>query len=147
MARHAKLARKGNAAQHRHIRAVPVDVLECRLMARTGLGGRCTGRRIIVVERTCSRPVSKAANDAVDRATLPHRECYSGYLEAIAIQGGETAAGEVTELARTGRRNADKVVLAIGRTRVGHRTFDEVHFGRGVLTKRPNGTANVSMII
>ena len=88
-----------------------------------------------------------AAKDAVDGATLPHRECYSDYLDAIAIQGGETAAGEVKELARTGRRNADKVVLAIGRTRVGHRTFDEVHFGRGVLTKRPNGTANVSMII
>src|SRR3974390_3166034 len=64
-----------------------------------------------------------AANDAVDGATLPHRECYSGYLGAIVIHGGETATGEVTELARTVRRNADKVVLAIGRTRVGHRTL------------------------
>ena len=64
-----------------------------------------------------------AATDAVDGATVQHRECYSGYLEAIAIQGGETAAGEVKELARTVRRNADKVVLAIGRTRLGHRTL------------------------
>src|SRR3974390_2618752 len=64
-----------------------------------------------------------AANDAVDGAALPHREGYSGYLGAIAIQGGETAAGGVTELARTVRRNADQVVLAIGRTRVGHRTL------------------------
>src|SRR3974390_1900946 len=64
-----------------------------------------------------------AANDAVDGAALPHREGYSGYLGAIAIQGGETATGEVTELARTLRRNADQVVLAIGRTRVGHRTL------------------------
>jgi hypothetical protein len=42
-----------------------------------------------------------SAHDAVDGATLQHRECYSGYLEAIAIQGGETAADEVTGLART----------------------------------------------
>jgi hypothetical protein len=64
-----------------------------------------------------------AANDAVDGATLPRRECYSGYLGAIAIQGGETAAGEVTELARTVRRSADTVVPGIGRTRLGHRIY------------------------
>src|SRR3974390_724000 len=64
-----------------------------------------------------------SVNDAVDGATLRHRECYSGYLGAIAIQGGETAAGEVTELARAVRRNADQVVLTIGRTRLGHRTL------------------------
>jgi hypothetical protein len=33
LARHAKLARKGDAAQHSHVRAVSVDVLECRLLA------------------------------------------------------------------------------------------------------------------
>ena len=87
-----------------------------------------------------------AAKDAVDGATLPHRECYSGYLDAIAIQGGETAAGEVKELARTVRRNADQVVLAIGRTRLGYRTlkrWDPIrskHYGQRPLcrTNRPD---------
>jgi len=53
---------------------------------------------------------------AVGRATV-------GYVQATAIQGGETTASEVKELVRTGRRNADKVVLGIGRTRMGHRTL------------------------
>ena len=74
-------------------------------------------------QQRLGRVLTMAATDAVDGATVQHRECYSGYLEAIAIQGGETAAGEVKELARTVRRNADKVVLAIGRTRLGHRTL------------------------
>ena len=59
----------------------------------------------------------------MDGATLQHPECYSGYVEPTAIQRRETTAGEVKELARTGRRNADKVVLGIGRTRLGHRTL------------------------
>jgi hypothetical protein len=63
------------------------------------------------------------ATDAVDRATLRHRECYSGYVEAITIQGGETTTCELKELARTNRRNADKVVPGIGKTRMGHCTL------------------------
>src|SRR5262249_46152293 len=39
------------------------------------------------------------------------------------MPGNETAFGVLKELARTRRRNADKVVARIGRTRVGQRTL------------------------
>ena len=54
-------------------------------------------------------------------------ECYSSCVESESNRGGETAANlaaeALKELARTRRRNADKVVPGIGTTRLGQRTL------------------------
>ena len=65
--------------------------------------------------------------DAVDGASSDVSKCYTGWVESESNQGGETTANlgaeALNELARTRRRNADKVDPGIGRTRLGHRTF------------------------
>src|SRR5262245_2271103 len=69
-----------------------------------------------------------SANDAVDGASSAALKCYR--LVASKPErfkevrpGNETAFGVLKELARTRRRNADKVDPGIGRTRLGHRTL------------------------
>src|SRR5689334_2760530 len=66
-----------------------------------------------------------SANDAVDGANSTVSKCYNGCVESESNQGGETTANlgadALKELARTRRRNADKVVPGIGRTRLGQR--------------------------
>src|SRR5262245_6808225 len=69
-----------------------------------------------------------SANDAVDGASSAASKCYR--LVASKPErfkevrpGNETAFGVLKELARTRRRNADKVDPGIGRTRLGHRTL------------------------
>src|SRR5262245_55721829 len=69
-----------------------------------------------------------SAFDAVDGASSATSKCYR--LVASKPErfkevrpGNETAFGVLKELARTRRRNADKVVARIGRTRVGQRTL------------------------
>src|SRR5262245_532662 len=69
-----------------------------------------------------------SAFDAVDGASSAASKCYR--LVASKPErfkevrpGNETAFGVLKELARTRRRNADKVDPGIGRTRLGHRTL------------------------
>jgi hypothetical protein len=54
-----------------------------------------------------------SAFDAVDGASSAVSKCYSGCVESEGNQGGEATANlgaeALTELARTRRRNADKV--------------------------------------
>ena len=68
-----------------------------------------------------------SVSDAVDGASSTVSKCYSSCVESESNQGGETTANlgadALKELARTRRRNADKVDPGIGRTRLGHRTF------------------------
>jgi|SRR5271166_4555771 len=68
-----------------------------------------------------------SAYDAVDGARSAVSKCYSSCVESESNQGGETTANlgaeALNELARTRRRNADKVDPGIGRTRLGHRTL------------------------
>src|SRR6516164_2882114 len=75
---------------------------------------------------TGAKPTS--AFDAVDGARPAVSKCYSSRVESESNQGGETTANlgaeALKELARTRRRNADKVDPGIGRTRVGQRIFD-----------------------
>jgi hypothetical protein len=69
-----------------------------------------------------------SAFDAVDGARPAVSKCYSSCVESESNQGGETTANlgaeALKELARTRRRNADKVDPGIGRTRVGQRIFE-----------------------
>ena len=69
-----------------------------------------------------------SASDAVDGASSTVSKCYSSCVESESNQGGETTANlgaeALNELARTQRRNADKVDPGIGRTRVGQRIFE-----------------------
>src|SRR5438067_1271129 len=66
-----------------------------------------------------------SAFDAVDGASSDVSKCYTGWVESESNQGGETTANlgaeALKELARTRRRNADKVDPGIGRTRLGQR--------------------------
>jgi hypothetical protein len=66
--------------------------------------------------------------DAVDGASSDISKCYTGYVESESNQGGESTANlgaeALKELARTRRRNADKVDPGIGRTRLGQRIFE-----------------------
>jgi hypothetical protein len=68
-----------------------------------------------------------SAYDAVDGARFAVSKCYSSCVESESNQGGETTANlgaeALNELARTRRRNADKVDPGIGTTRLGHRTL------------------------
>jgi hypothetical protein len=69
-----------------------------------------------------------SAYDAVDGANSTVSKCYSDYVESESNQGGEATANlgadALKALARTRRRNADKVDPGIGRTRLGHRIFE-----------------------
>jgi hypothetical protein len=69
-----------------------------------------------------------SAFDAVDGARSAASKCYSGRVEGASNEGGEATAnveaGALKELARTRRRNADKVDPGIGRTRLGQRIFE-----------------------
>jgi len=69
-----------------------------------------------------------SAFDAVDGASSDISKCYTGYVESESNQGGESTANlgaeALKELARTRRRNADKVDPGIGRTRLGQRIFE-----------------------
>src|SRR5436190_7113998 len=69
-----------------------------------------------------------SASDAVDGASSDVSKCYTGWVESESNQGGETTANlgaeALKELARTRRRNADKVDPGIGRTRLGQRIFE-----------------------
>jgi hypothetical protein len=69
-----------------------------------------------------------SAFDAVDGASSTVSKCYNSCVESESNQGGETTAnlgaGALNELARTRRRNADKVDPGIGRTRLGQRIFE-----------------------
>jgi hypothetical protein len=73
-----------------------------------------------------------SAFDAVDGARSAVSKCYSRCVESESNQGGETTANlgaeALNELARTRRRNADKVDQGIGRTRLGQRIFECVVF-------------------
>ncbi len=66
--------------------------------------------------------------DAVDGASFAVSKCYTSCVESESNQGGETTANlgaeALNELARTRRRNADKVDPGIGRTRLGQRIFE-----------------------
>jgi hypothetical protein len=68
-----------------------------------------------------------SANDAVDGASSAASKCYSSCVGSARNKGGEATVnvegGALKELARTRRRNADKVDPGIGRTRLGHRTL------------------------
>jgi len=68
-----------------------------------------------------------SAYDAVDGARSAASKCYSSCVGSERNKGGEATvnveAGALKELARTRRRNADKVDPGIGRTRLGHRTL------------------------
>ncbi len=74
------------------------------------------------------KTASYAASDAVDGASSDVSKCYTGSVESESNQGGETTANlgaeALNELARTRRRNADKVDPGIGRTRVGQRILE-----------------------
>jgi hypothetical protein len=67
-----------------------------------------------------------SADDAVDGASSAASKCYSSCVESESNKGGQATVnvetGALKELARTRRRNADKVDPGIGRTRLGHRT-------------------------
>jgi hypothetical protein len=69
-----------------------------------------------------------SASDAVDGANSAVSKCYSRCVESESNQGGETTANlgaeALNELARTRRRNADKVDSGIGRTRVGQASLN-----------------------
>jgi hypothetical protein len=69
-----------------------------------------------------------SAFDAVDGASSDVSKCYTGWVESESNLGGETTANlgaeALNELARTRRRNADKVDPGIGRTRLGQRIFE-----------------------
>jgi hypothetical protein len=64
-----------------------------------------------------------SANDAVDGASSAASKCYSSCVGSARNKGGEATVnvegGALKELARTRRRNADKVDPGIGRTRLG----------------------------
>jgi hypothetical protein len=66
--------------------------------------------------------------DAVDGASSTASKCYTICVESESNQGGENTANleaeALNELARTRRRNADKVDPGIGRTRMGQRIFE-----------------------
>jgi hypothetical protein len=68
-----------------------------------------------------------SACDAVDGASSAASRCYSSCVGSASNKGGEATVnvegGALKELARTRRRNADKVDPGIGRTRLGHRTL------------------------
>ena len=68
-----------------------------------------------------------SADDAVDGASSAASKCYSSCVESESNKGGQATVnvetGALKELARTRRRNADKVDPGIGRTRLGHRTL------------------------
>jgi hypothetical protein len=78
-----------------------------------------------------SRSAASVVNDAVNGATSAASECYSVVaLKRKKIQGGEAARqrqrrqGKKFEgIGEDRRRNANKVVAGIGRTRLGHRTL------------------------
>src|SRR5262249_10924556 len=83
---------------------------------------------LLGVKRTWAGALQMSAFDVVDGASSATSKCYR--LVASKPErfkevrpGNETAFGVFKELARTRRRNADKVVARIGRTRVGQRTL------------------------
>src|SRR5262249_36451823 len=85
-------------------------------------------RSITVVVVSSSLGIIMSAFDVVDGASSATSKCYR--LVASKPErfkevrpGNETAFGVLKELARTRRRDADKVVARIGRTRVGQRTL------------------------
>ena len=69
-----------------------------------------------------------SASDAVDGASSAVSKRYTSCAECKSSKGGEATAnvegGALKELARTRRRNADKVDPGIGRTRLGQRIFE-----------------------
>ena len=99
----------------------------CPLMAQSGHGRFVQRCLLSGVKRTLQiRPVM-SAYDAVDGAHSAASKCYSSCVGSDNNKGGEATAnvegGALKELARTRRRNADKVDPGIGRTRLGHRTL------------------------
>jgi hypothetical protein len=88
-----------------------------------------------------------SAFDAVDGARPAVSKCYSSCVENESNQGGETTANlgaeSLKELARTRRRNADKVDAGIGRTRVGQRIFECVlSAGNQLQRRRPRASVS-----
>jgi hypothetical protein len=83
---------------------------------------------LLGVKRTSWRRRQKSASDAVDGASSEASKCYSGCVGGESNKGGEATVnvegGALKELARTRRRNADKVDPWIGRTRLGQRIFE-----------------------
>ena len=79
-------------------------------------------------KRTLAKGCGMSASDAVDGASSTVSTCYSSCVESESNQGGETTANlgaeALNELARTRRRNAEKVDSRIGRTRLGQRIFE-----------------------
>jgi hypothetical protein len=83
---------------------------------------------LLGVKRTWAVAAHMSAFDAVDGAPSAASKCY----RVVALKrsrlkevrpGKETAFEVLKELARTRRRNADKVDPGIGRTRLGQRTL------------------------
>ena len=86
-------------------------------------------RSLLGVKRTCPFALQMSAFDAVDGAPSAASKCYRVValkrLRLKEVRPGNEAAFEVLkELARTRRRNADKVDPGIGRTRMGQRIFE-----------------------
>jgi hypothetical protein len=78
-------------------------------------------------KRTSRSDCAVSAYDAVDGARSAASKCYSSCVGSASNKGGEATVnvegGALKELARTRRRNADKVDPGIGRTHLGHRTL------------------------
>jgi hypothetical protein len=70
------------------------------------------------VKRTSSGRASMSAYDAVDGARSAASKCYSSCVGGESNKGGEATAhaedGALKELARTRRRNVDKIDPGIG---------------------------------
>src|SRR5262245_20160837 len=90
--------------------------------------GNPLSRSLLGAKRTCPFVLHMSASDAVDGAPSATSKCY----RVVALKrarlkevrpGNETAFEVLKELARTRRRNADKVDPGIGRTRLGQRTL------------------------
>jgi hypothetical protein len=95
----------------------------CALRQSSGDASRCPFQPST---STGDNPMS--AFDAVDSARPAVLKCYSSCVESESNRGGETTANlgaeALKELARTRRRNADKVDPGIGKTRLGQRIFE-----------------------
>ena len=90
--------------------------------------GNPLSRSLLGVKRTWPFALHMSAFDAVDGAPSAASKCYRVVALKRArlkeVRPGNEAAFEILkELARTRRRNADKVDLGIGRTRLGQRTL------------------------
>ena len=88
------------------------------LLAQSGHPNSLHQCPLLGVKRTWCGRTSMSAFDAVDGARPAVSKCYSSRVESESKQGGETTANPgaeaLKELARTRRRNADKVDPGIG---------------------------------